>query len=372
MAPMDAFYKIGNGDIQCATLAPTATVRMLIELIEKETGLDMSTKLLTLRDEVISDMRVTMYHLGAEGELLFKVKNDPKADAIAVLANQQIKATGKALRNMAGKNEIENVKNLLVAGVNPNCQSDSNGNTPLIIACSMGYWKIAKVLISHNCDIEATDNLGCTALWHAAIHLRLKTLELLLHNKAEVNSGSNEGISTITQVVTVKHHKTIKVVELLLQHGAAVCNPTLINAIESGDLSVVQAVVDAGPDLDIETAHGTIDYDQQNAREIAKLLEKRLPKALTSLRSDGSLIFTSNSIRGGESDTETETTSASCVFQAVGTPSDHNLCRAPSTSLSISHNKVSIDQDSDSDSATRSSRSTSSSRSSSSSYSGSR
>eukprot|EP01060_Flectonema_neradi_P017488 TRINITY_DN24370_c0_g1_i1.p1 TRINITY_DN24370_c0_g1~~TRINITY_DN24370_c0_g1_i1.p1 ORF type:complete len:350 (+),score=69.03 TRINITY_DN24370_c0_g1_i1:51-1052(+) len=264
-----AFHKV--------TVEPTYNMGKLTSLVGEATGADMSKLHLVYESDILFEMSTTVEQLGLKRGSLLTVVSVQKVKAEKKLENAGLKPTGRCLRSMAGRNELEHVKDLVRAGVALNGQSESSGNTPLIISAAMGHWKITRVLISGGADLEMTDRQGCTALFHAAVHLRLKTLNLIIDFDGEVNTGNNEGVPPLTVVSGLRHEKAFAVAELLIRYGAIVYNPALINAIESDNVDIVRILLSTNPNLDIETALALVDPQLLNFKEITSLLEERLP-----------------------------------------------------------------------------------------------
>jgi ankyrin repeat protein len=85
-----------------------------------------------------------------------------------------------------GKKQV--VMMLLGAGADPNGGGKSrDGDTPLIIACSEGYIKVAIKLIEAKANIDATNLNGWTALTYASHYGRTNVVKLLLTHHAAVN-----------------------------------------------------------------------------------------------------------------------------------------------------------------------------------------
>ena len=280
MSSFPVCVRFQSGVVYNISVKPSYTVGRFIQLIQEVTGANMSLLQLVIEYDILNEMMITLHQLGIKRGTVFTVIADQKVKATRRLMKNGIKPTGKYLRSMAGHNKIEEMKDLVKAGVPLDDQSATSHNTALIIAASMGHWKITRVLITKGADLEVCDKMGCTALWHAAVHLRLKTLNLLIDYDGEVNTGNNEGVPPLTIVAGLKHQKTLPVVELLVRHGAIIYNPALINAIEADNVDVVRILLSESSGLDIETAIALVDYQSPNAEEMISLLELKLPTVM--------------------------------------------------------------------------------------------
>ena len=70
------------------------------------------------------------------------------------------------LLSIAGKGDVESVKNLLERRADVGAR-DEQGQTPLMKAAKHGNYPVAKLLIDYGADVNASDQLGGTALKYA-------------------------------------------------------------------------------------------------------------------------------------------------------------------------------------------------------------
>ena len=112
---------------------------------------------------------------------------------------------------------VEEVKNLLAAGVNPGCQ-DEGGNTPLILACYRGRIEIVQFLLNTGLSRpECEDSDGWTALTQAAYLGYLKIVKLLLDDgKVDPAHQNKRGMTALMYAAEQGH---FEVVEMLLNSG---------------------------------------------------------------------------------------------------------------------------------------------------------
>ena len=99
----------------------------------------------------------------------------------------------------------------------------------LLLATWYGWLEIVQMLLEHNADIHAQNDMGNTALHIAASHGRTNVLQLLLNHGADLNAKDNKGSTPL-------HHSSLRKWEgfspfawgsvdatrLLLEHGASI------------------------------------------------------------------------------------------------------------------------------------------------------
>jgi uncharacterized protein len=75
---------------------------------------------------------------------------------------------------------------------------DHAGWTPLIYAASHGHDNVVLLLLSLDCDIDATSENGTSALMLAAEGGHLATVKLLLERKADFNLVNDAGLTAMS------------------------------------------------------------------------------------------------------------------------------------------------------------------------------
>ncbi|TMW60684.1 hypothetical protein Poli38472_000726 [Pythium oligandrum] len=107
---------------------------------------------------------------------------------------------GEEIREATRNNDIARVRTILGRGVRPGA-GGSDGSTALHICAQQAMVSIAKILLEHGADPNATDRLGFTPL-HWAVQMRreevspanrLEIIRLLLNAGADVNKGDTNG-----------------------------------------------------------------------------------------------------------------------------------------------------------------------------------
>lgn len=94
--------------------------------------------------------------------------------------------------------------------------TNSNGFTPLILACYRGNNEVAKILIENNCDINVKSEMG-TALMASIVKGNNEIASLLIKKKADVNLTDAQGTTALMYAVQFKN---IDLVKLLLANKA--------------------------------------------------------------------------------------------------------------------------------------------------------
>ena len=82
--------------------------------------------------------------------------------------------------------DVEAVQQALINGANVNSIGMWD-NTPLICACQYGFDQVAGILIEAECNVNAVNEKGCTALHHAAIEGLSEVVQRLLQKGAKPN-----------------------------------------------------------------------------------------------------------------------------------------------------------------------------------------
>ena len=143
------------------------------------------------------------------------------------------------------------VQCLLDFGVDIEARCD--GGTLLRAAVRLGNRKVTRLLLDRGAEIEARDNIGWTALFHAAQGGRIDIMQLLLDRGAEVETLDKRGRTSLSSGVLRGH---IDVVQLLLDRGAEVekrdgtGRAPLSLAAESAAVDVMQLLLDRGAEIE--------------------------------------------------------------------------------------------------------------------------
>lgn len=112
------------------------------------------------------------------------------------------------------------VKELLAQDASLVSARDTDGSTPLHCATWKGHQAVVELLLSHGCDVNATNNndhWGTTPL-HAAAHANQRAIaELLIAHGADIHATNLNGRTPLAET---EFHKAKPVANLLKQHGA--------------------------------------------------------------------------------------------------------------------------------------------------------
>lgn len=89
------------------------------------------------------------------------------------------------------------VRMLLNNGANPNVRT-AKGRTPLMIACAnQGGETVCRLLISKGADVNAAANNGATALMLAALNAKVDVIEVLLDKGANAKAEDKKGYTAL-------------------------------------------------------------------------------------------------------------------------------------------------------------------------------
>ena len=95
-----------------------------------------------------------------------------------------------SLMDAVESGNVDAVKRHIAAGTNLESRKQTEGGTPLNIACMLGRTEVAKVLIHAGANIESKLNEQTTPLFNAAFFCQRESVELLLkHNAGDDTRG---------------------------------------------------------------------------------------------------------------------------------------------------------------------------------------
>lgn len=162
------------------------------------------------------------------------------------------------LEKGARNNDLEAVKSLIAKGTFVN-QADSEGETPLLLACKNGNVKMVHALLDASADFKQGDRDGEPPLFAAVRKGNSEIVQLLLDKGANINQANNDG-NTILHLAASKGAK--RTVSLLLKSGAdanigrikpdgkfSSITP-LHEAAASGNTGIVEALLAGGAKID--------------------------------------------------------------------------------------------------------------------------
>ncbi|CAL1541208.1 unnamed protein product [Lymnaea stagnalis] len=161
----------------------------------------------------------------------------------------------------------------------PDIIINSHGQTPLILAVTLGKIECVKVLLKWNAKVDAADKHGMTAIMYAADLGYLDCLQLM-EDKADFNKADNEGITAL--MLSSRWGKD-DCVQFLINNQCNVnqrdraCKTALIHAAGQGKRHSVQCLLNSKADVDALSSEGytAVMYALQKMEiETAKLLIK--------------------------------------------------------------------------------------------------
>ena len=94
---------------------------------------------------------------------------------------------------------------------------DKQGNSPLLLAASVGQVESVDALIAAQVQLEVKDRTGFTALHRAATNGHVKVAELLLLKGADLEARSKQGYTPLMNACAAAEPAVVK---LLLESGA--------------------------------------------------------------------------------------------------------------------------------------------------------
>ena len=89
----------------------------------------------------------------------------------------------------------EFIKTLIDLGADVNAQRTDDKIAPLHLAADFNNYMAVDILLKHGCDINLSDNTGCTALYKAVCFKHKRIVKCLLESEADVNVKHKENAS---------------------------------------------------------------------------------------------------------------------------------------------------------------------------------
>ncbi|XP_059172662.1 ankyrin repeat and KH domain-containing protein 1-like [Physella acuta] len=153
---------------------------------------------------------------------------------------------------------------------------DCHGNTPLLVAATIGHVDIAALLIEHGADVNASNTRGRTALMVASEHGFPIIVSMLLQKMADVNHVDHAGNTSL--ILSMRRGCPIEVAETLLkQEGVNIEHinekgeTALTKALKEFELEKVKILLKGGPSLsDVQNIKESNNYNRcECAQDIA-------------------------------------------------------------------------------------------------------
>ncbi|CAL4125309.1 unnamed protein product, partial [Meganyctiphanes norvegica] len=176
---------------------------------------------------------------------------------------------GETLFHAARMGNLPEVRSLLNDGVSPDEYETPSGHTALIIAVSNNYAEIVDVLLSNPqqpANPNARVTLGCTALHYAAFRTQLDMIKNLCDHGADPNAQSSRDCDFSKEQCTWRQRKDVP-------EGTGL-SPLMSSAI-ANRVKAVQALLDNGADINLQsfTGNTALHYSTMyNAKEVATFL----------------------------------------------------------------------------------------------------
>ena len=102
-------------------------------------------------------------------------------------------------------------------------EQDSQGNSPLLLACRSGNLEIAEILVVAGADVSAADYRGDTPLLAAVGAGKFELAEMLVSKaNADVNVINGDGASALHLAIASDNARSLEMFETLLKAGADV------------------------------------------------------------------------------------------------------------------------------------------------------
>ena len=202
-------------------------------------------------------------------QLNMKARSPPLIDALMQSVNMKtlsnlidMKARSPPLIDalMQKSVNMKTLSNLIESGSDIN-QPDSSGNTPLMIAISLGRLEIVRTLLGLGADVRAVNTKGNSAL-HYLPCLKGDSLNIvadLIRGGADINQRDNKGYTPLMCAASRGHLETVRT---LLELGAD------IHAVDIAGNSALQAACSQGdfPKVVAKLVSSGADIDQQGGR----------------------------------------------------------------------------------------------------------
>jgi ankyrin repeat protein len=154
-------------------------------------------------------------------------------------------AFGTALDVAALRGAPEVVELLLEAGADVHA-GDLVGTTPLHRAAEGGSAAVASLLIEHGADVNGATTIGTAPLHIAATEGNTAAARVLIEAGARTDAPNEINRTPLACAVRMAHRDTA---EMLLQRGVDIDERALIDAVDSGNVELVELLARYGADL---------------------------------------------------------------------------------------------------------------------------
>jgi tetratricopeptide (TPR) repeat protein len=172
------------------------------------------------------------------------------------------------------ENNYGMVKDIINAGADINCISDTSGYTPFFHSVRNGLYDLTKLFISLGCDVNElfVDNNSFfrspveeqSAIVIATLHNNYQIIKLIIDSGGDVNHANSEGVTALI-VASTKGYNDI--LEYLLMNGANVNHKNKYNetalfaACVKNQIETIRILLNHNPDIEIKDIDGETCYN---------------------------------------------------------------------------------------------------------------
>ncbi len=212
-------------------------------------------------------LRVLCQYVGANANIVDYVEDDDDD------------VEGTAMHAASFKGQVNVVHKLADLGANLDFKN-SEGDTPLHVACKAQEWLVAEALTKLGSNINMKDGKGSTALHFAARTGKVDFVCMLVDAGADFNLEDGKGLVPLHHAYLKDQHEVVKV---LTDFGANVKmtnksgHEPLCKACKKGHLDLVRMLLESGADVNLTDHQGyaPLHYAcEKEYVEIANLLIK--------------------------------------------------------------------------------------------------
>ncbi|KAG7306284.1 hypothetical protein JYU34_008884 [Plutella xylostella] len=198
---------------------------------------------------------------------------------------------------VAGNNDImsEMITHMSAADIGRALnKQNSQGWTPLLIACNRGHMELVNTLLSNHARVDVFDVEGRSALHLAAEHGFIQVCDALLTNKAFINSKARNGRTALHLAAMNGYTHLVKF--LIRDHNAMIDVLTLKKqtplhlAAGNGQIEVCKLLLELGANIDATDEMGQKPIHaaaQNNFSEVAQLFLQQHPNLVMATTKDG-------------------------------------------------------------------------------------
>ena len=160
---------------------------------------------------------------------------------------------------MARNGNVENLKQLLSTGIDPDAKCANFGSTPLMYASQSGKLECVQELLKAGASVDLENNIGYTALMFASQSGFVECVQELLKAGASVDIQNKEGYTALMFAVgeNIRVEQRVKCIEELLKAGASLDfqnihgNTALHIASVHKSIEMVKVLLNYQPNLSI-------------------------------------------------------------------------------------------------------------------------